>query len=90
MEIVFNDQFFLINGNPPNDSSAVIDYLNQFQYFEANEMISEGRFPRFDSLAQTKPSTIVTIEDIKYEETIVFQIYPNMKGQAYHLVKERR
>lgn len=84
--IVFDDQFFLVNGNPPLDSSAVVDYLNQFQYFEANEMISKGRFPQFDSLAQTDPMTNITIEDIKYDQSIILEIYPSLRGQAYHLV----
>ena len=70
MEIAFKDKFFLVNDRQPQDSSAVIDYLNQFQYFEANEMISSGRFPQLDSLKDTKPTALLTIEDIKSE--IVF------------------
>lgn len=86
LEIVFDDKFFLVNGNPPQDSSRVVDYLNQFQYFEANEMISEGRFPRLDSLAKTEPFASIQIEDIKIEETVKLNIYRNLKGQGYHLV----
>ena len=86
VEIKFDDQFFMINGNAPQDSSAVVDYLNQFQYFEANEMISKGRFPRFDSLLSTDPMAVLMIEDIKSEDEISFQIYPSLRGQAYHLV----
>ena len=86
VEIAFDDKFFLINNEPAQDSSAVVDYLNQFQYFEANEMISEGRFPQFDSLAQTEPMALIIIEDIKQDEPIEFKIFPSIKRQAYHLV----
>lgn len=86
--IAFDDTFFLVNGNPVQDSSAVVDYLNQFQFFEANEMISKGRFPQFDSLVNTEPRGSVKIDDIKFDETITLFIYPNLKGQAYHLLKK--
>ena len=76
----------MVNGEAPQDSSAVVEYLNQFQYFEANERISDGRFPRFDSLAQTTPGAVITIEDIKEEQPVILTIFPNLKGQAYHLV----
>lgn len=86
-EISFNDKFFLINGEAPTDSSAVIDYLNQFQQFQANEMISVGRFPDLDSIADTNPFAKVSIDDIKNDEPITFEIYPGKQRQAYHLVK---
>ena len=88
VQISFDDEFLLVNGQAPTDSSAVVDYLNQFQYFEANEMISKGRFPQFDSLALTTPMAYIEMEDIKYEEPVSFQIYPNLEGQGYHLVRQ--
>lgn len=87
-EIAFDDKFFLINNATPSDSSAVIEYLNQFQYFQANEMISKGRFTLFDSLSSTSALATLTIDDIKYDEPIVLTIFPNLSGQAYHLVMD--
>ncbi|MEQ9467326.1 MAG: DUF4340 domain-containing protein [Ekhidna sp.] len=86
-EISFNDSFFLVNGTTPTDSSAVVSYLNQFQQFQANEMISEGRFPALDSLSYTEPLAIVTIDDIKYDSPVRLEIFPNLVGQPYHLVR---
>jgi len=86
LTLTFDDKFFLINGQPAQDSSAVVDYLNQFQYFEANEMISPGRFPKFDSLAKTTPTATVEIDDIKLDKPMLLNIFPKLDNQAYHLV----
>jgi len=86
VQLSFDDSFFLVNGKPALDSSAVVDYLNQFQYLEANEMISRGRFPKFDSLANTLPVVSIEINDIKQEEPMVLTIFPNLDNQPYHLM----
>ncbi len=85
-EIKFEDKFFLVNGKQPNDSTEVINYLNQFEYFQANEMMSNGRFPEFDSLSATQPIAIITLDDIKSEEQTVLTIFPQLNGQRYHLM----
>ncbi len=87
-QIVFDDQFFKINDEAPQDSSSVVAYLNQFQSFQANEMISPGRFIELDSLAKTQPMATVEIEDIKFEYTIKLEVFPSLSGQRFHLVKQ--
>lgn len=86
LNIQFVNQFFQVDGIPEIDSSGVVDYLNQFQLFQANEMISQGRFPELDSLVTTDPMAVLTIDDIQNEEATTFQIYPNLADQTYHLV----
>jgi len=86
LEITFNDKFYIVNGQQPQDSSAVIDYLNQYQYFQANEMISKGRFSELDSLVKTAPIATITIDDIKIAKMLVISIYPKQENQNYHLV----
>ncbi len=87
--ISFNSQFFEVEGVAPVDSSAVVDYLNQFQLFQANEMLSQGRFPELDSLKQTAPAAVLTIDDIKLEKPVIFNIYPAISGQSYQLVTNK-
>ncbi|WP_420318328.1 hypothetical protein [Ekhidna sp.] len=84
-EITFDDKFFLINQKSPADSSAIVNYLNQYQQFQANEMISVGRFPDLDSISSMQPFAQIQIEDIKNEEPFVMSIYPSIKNQPYHL-----
>ena len=86
----FDDKFFLINGESPSDSTAVINYLNQFEYFQANEMISSGRFTNFDSLSQTEPFATVTIDDIKGEKPVGFDVFPALNGQGFHLLMKNQ
>lgn len=88
-EIVFNNTFFNLNGEAPKDSSSVVNYLDQFQQFQANEMISDGRFEALDSLGNTQPVIVLTIDDIKYASPIRLEIFPSLPGQAYHLVKNK-
>ncbi|WP_462248286.1 hypothetical protein [Ekhidna sp.] len=88
-EISFVDKFFLVNGEQPSDSSAVVDYLNQFQQFQANEMISPGRFEELDSISSTEPFAIVTINDIKSDDPIRLEVFASKPGQSYHLVKDQ-
>ncbi|MEM6830057.1 MAG: hypothetical protein AAF551_06045 [Bacteroidota bacterium] len=86
LTISFNDQFFEVDGVSEIDSSAVVDYLNQFQFFQANEMISKGAFPEMDSLRETSPIAVLSIDDIKKEKPTVFKIYPALAGQSYQLM----
>ena len=86
LTIRFNNQFFDVEGISLIDSSGVVDYLNQFQLFQANEMISEGRFSELDKVKSGNPLAVLRIDDIKNSLETVFEIYPNLDGQAYHLV----
>ncbi|MEO9870982.1 hypothetical protein [Ekhidna sp.] len=85
-EITFQNDFFMVNGQPPVDSTAVINYLNQFQQFQANEMVSQGRFPELDSLSQLEPFAELSIDDIKNDDLVILKIYSNQQRQPFHLV----
>lgn len=86
LKISFDNTFFKVNEQSPQDSTAVVDYLNQFEFFQANEMLSKGRFPKLDSLAQSRAEAILTIDDIKNEEPLTLSIFPKLPNQSYHLV----
>lgn len=88
LTIKFSDRFFTVDGSTNIDSTRIVNYLNQFQFFEANEMISKGRFPTFDSLLKTPFEASLRISDIKYEHPMTLQIYPALKGDSFHLVVE--
>ena len=88
-KISFSDTFFLVNDEQPTDSSAVVNYLNQFRQFQVNEMISLGRFKEMDSIANTKPFAQMVIDDLKNQYPVTLQIFPNTPGQAYHLVVDQ-
>ncbi|WP_258105807.1 hypothetical protein [Marinoscillum sp. MHG1-6] len=85
-DIRFNDEFFVVENVSPIDSSGVVEYLNQFQYLQANERISVGRFPKYDTLAKATPLALLSIESINSLETMTYKIYEKLPGEGFHLV----
>ncbi|HCX20685.1 MAG: hypothetical protein CMB80_28055 [Flammeovirgaceae bacterium] len=86
LTISFDKDFFLVEGVQQLDSNLVVNYLNQFQYFQANEWISKGRFPRYDSLSAMPVLAKLTIESINYDLPILLEIYPKLPGDRIYLV----
>lgn len=87
-EIRFRDEFFEVTGINAIDSAGVVDYLNQFQFFEINEWISQGRFPRYDSLSKRPPLATLTMETINRRDPFVLYIYPSLAGEPFHMVMD--
>ncbi len=86
LSIEFNGKFFNLEGVNSLDSSRVIDYLNQFQVFEVNEIISRERFPQYDSLSNTAPVAALTITSIRNSAPSQLKLYPAIDNMAFQLV----
>lgn len=84
--ISFDKDFFVIPGVNRLDSNAVVDYLNQFQYFQCNEWISKGRFKRYDSLASMPPLAMLSIQTLSGKEPFLMEVFPKLPGERFHLV----
>ena len=84
--IQFEKDFFKMEGIQALDTATMMDYLNQFQYFQANERISKGRIPAMDSIALTKPIAVLRIDDINIKQQILFTIYQKRSEDAFHLM----
>ncbi|MAJ51415.1 MAG: hypothetical protein CMB82_07370 [Flammeovirgaceae bacterium] len=87
--IRFEETFYEVNGLDQIDSSAVVAYLNQFEFLQANERISPGFSTAFDSLSQTSPEVIISIWDIKYKLPIEIRIFPQLSGQSIRLIMDQ-
>ena len=85
-QISFNETFFKVEGVQRMDSSKVVNYLNEFQNWKANERLSIGKMPKYDSLSSTQPFAILTIESINYTQEQVFYIFAPMKNDGFVLV----
>ena len=85
-EIQFEKDFFKIPGITRLDTANMMDYLNQFQYFQANERLSDGRVAAMDSIAKTAPLAILKIDDIQIKDPITFTIFPRRSQDAFHLM----
>ncbi|WP_421876972.1 hypothetical protein [Marinoscillum sp.] len=84
--IAFNKDFFNVEGIQQLDSNKVINYLNQFQYFQANEWVSRGRFQKYDSLSTMPALATLTIESINSDLPYLLEIYPQLPGDRIYLV----
>ena len=87
--IRFKETFYEVDGLDQIDSSAVVAYLNQFEYLQANERISPGFSAAFDSLSQTSPEVIISLSDIKYKLPIQIRIFPQLPGQNIQLIMDQ-
>lgn len=87
--IRFKETFYEVDDLTQIDSSAVVAYLNQFEYMQANERISIGFSPAYDSLVQTPPEIIISISDIKYKLPIEIRIFPQLPGQNIRLIMDQ-
>ena len=76
----------MVDERSPVDSSAVINYLNQFQQFQANEIISPGRFPELDALLSEREFALVMIDHLNTDQPVTLKIYPDVDRNGYHLV----
>jgi hypothetical protein len=84
--IRFDKKFFMVDGLSKVDTTFVVDYLNQFEYFQANERISRGTVLSLDSLMGTRPLASLTLEHIGSHEPFRMTIFPREPGRNYHLV----
>jgi len=84
--IQFDKDFFKMEGIVTIDTAALMNYLNQFQYFQANERISTGRIPAMDSLKVTMPIAVLHLEDINIKQEIIFTIFPKRPQDPFHLL----
>lgn len=83
--IQFEKDFFILPGITEIDTAVLINYLNQFQYFMANERLSPGRISAMDSLRETSPMAILTMEDINYPNPQQLKIFPKRKEDSFYL-----
>lgn len=83
--MTFEKDFFKMEGINRLDTTVMMDYLNQFQFFQANERLSVGRQPYLDSLKETEPLAILTIDDIQYDAPLQLRIFPRVGEDPFHL-----
>ena len=86
-DLRLDSRYFTIEGLNAYDTTALVNYLNGFSYVQANERISPGKFPRYDSLSQTPPELQVTIKDLGRTEPLELNVYPALPGETYQLVQ---
>lgn len=85
-QLALEGRYFTIKGMSAFDTTALVNYLNGFAYVQANERISKGKFPRYDSLSQTVPSLQLLISDLGRVEPLDMKIFAPLPGERFQLV----
>ncbi|MTI33614.1 hypothetical protein [Xanthovirga aplysinae] len=79
-EITANDRFYQLEGLAQFDTTAMMSYIDFFQYFPAEQLLNSGENPRYDSLSRTLPHFIIQLEDIQSNHDNVLKVFPQLEG----------
>jgi hypothetical protein len=79
--------FFSVPGVNSLDSARVFDFLQDAQYVLTDKYLREGEMPVYDSLSQTQPFAVLSLQTIGQQipETLAF--YPRQNDGRYLLGK---
>ena len=82
-EVVVKGNFPLIEDMTALDTTKLMDYLDQFQYFQADNFIQKGSNQKYDSLAGTQPYSQFTFENLIGHERHSLTFFPRIPGDNY-------
>ncbi len=86
-EIRFDVDFFKVTGVNKLDTAAVMNYIDEFQYFQADRFIEPKKGSRYDKLLKTEPLAYLSIEDIDERKNNRITFYRRLKGDRMILGK---
>ncbi len=67
------------------DTARMMNYLEQYAYFETNEHVDITKFAQFDSLSQTEPIGKITLTDLDAAMSNSLIIWPRLPQDRVHL-----
>lgn len=88
LSIEFEDKFLKVEGVSKIDTTKLLSYLDQFEYFQINDYLEKGNYPKYDSLSNTKPLARLAISDIDNSKNRNLKVYAKMKGERFYLLTD--
>jgi len=79
-----------VKGVSKLDTTLLMDYIGQYQYFQINDFLEKGKYKKYDSLFQTDHMAVITINDIDRSKNRKLQVYPLMKGENFYLLTDEK
>lgn len=86
LNIFFEDQFLAVQGVSSMDTATLINYLQPLEFFQLNDYLDAGAFPRYDSLMLVNPMAQITLKDINKENNRELKVYPKIEGERFYLL----
>ncbi|MEQ9286782.1 MAG: DUF4340 domain-containing protein [Cyclobacteriaceae bacterium] len=90
LNIYFDKKFLTVENVAKLDTTALMDYLGQYQYFQVNDYLEKGKYPKYDDLARQSPLAHLSIRDIDQNRDADLNIYPLMDGEAFYLITDSK
>jgi len=87
LSIRFDDNFYLVDGIAALDSNSIVDYLNQYEHLQVNEIVTQDQIPTLDEIIQEAPLATIVIESIDYNSEKKIIVYPKKDDQPYHVIR---
>ena len=86
-EIRFDVNFFKVTGIDRLDTASVMDYIDEFQYFQADRFIEPPAGSPYEKLLKTEPLAYLSIMDIDERKNNRITFYHRLKGDRMILGK---
>jgi hypothetical protein len=87
VEIRFNLDFFEITGVESLDTTAMMDFIDLFQYYQADRFIEPVEGTTYDSLLSVEPYLMLSLDDIDPKKSNRVIFYPKLEEDPMILGK---
>lgn len=89
LSIYFDQKFLAVRGVSSLDTAALMAYIKPLNYFQLNDYLSAGDFPRYDSLLRVMPLATIQLEDIDTSKNKQLTVYPKIPGERFYLLTDQ-
>ena len=79
-EIRFKFNFLGVEGIDRLDTARMMNFIEGFNYLQADRYLSEGELPQYDSLQDTPHTVSLTVQDIDASNSKTIRFYPLLKN----------
>lgn len=89
LSIRFDQQFLAVGGVHALDTAALMNYLQPLEFFQLNDYLTPGNFPKYDSLLEVAPIATVKLQDINPSNNRQLAVYPKITGEQFYLLTDQ-
>lgn len=90
LDIKFDGTFLAVSGVNKLDTGRMMSYIQQYEYFQINDFLEAGRYPKYDSIGKTVPMVRIELRDIDKTKSRVLEVFPLIKGEKFYLIKDEK
>lgn len=88
LSISFDNSFLKVESIAKLDTTVLMKYLQPLEYFQLNDYLDSGSFPRYDSLLEVEPLAKLTLEDIDISKNSLLTVFPIINGERFYLLTD--